>query len=356
MTMNQGCLIMLLSSLILVIGSWTYIQLFSFQPRNQERLKTNIKTRDCIKKHESLSILTWNIGYGGLGKEADFFMDGGKSMFPKSKKLIHNHLENIAKFIENDPCDFYLFQEVALDSKITFYVNNLEKIKTVLQKYNFVYSHSVYIEKFPIIGKLLSGNAVFSRYLPNVSTRIALPLEKKGITGFFNQKYNFIVQRFSIEDSTKEWVIVNLHLAAFDKDGKTRYEQLKEIKGFMLMEYKKGNYVVVGGDWNHRLVKTIFQYDTPKKHLFWVKDIPHDFKPEGWEWGVDRHYPTVRTLEKPYVKDKNYTCVIDGFLVSPNVEIIKVNGFDLGFKDTDHHPVAIKVRERAVENTMDLSA
>ncbi|QZY56388.1 hypothetical protein [Crassaminicella profunda] len=354
--MNHIHMIMLLSSAVLGIISWIYIQLFSFQPPKEKRLKINIKTKECIKKHESLSILTWNIGYAGLGKEADFFMDGGKSMFPKSQKLIHNHLENIAKFIENDPSDLYLFQEVAVDSKITFYVNNLEKIQTALQKYNFVYSPSVYIEKFPIIGKLLSGNAIFSRYLPDVSTRMALPLEKKGITGIFNQKYNFVVQRFLIEDSTKEWVIVNLHLAAFDKDGKTRYEQLKEIKAFMLREYEKGNYVVVGGDWNHRLIKTTFPYDTPKKHLFWIKDIPHDFKPEGWQWGVDRHHPTVRTLEKPYIKDKNYTCVIDGFLVSPNVEIMKVNGFNLGFKDTDHHPVAIKVKRKAVENTMDLSA
>ncbi|MCT4592860.1 MAG: hypothetical protein N4A57_01090 [Anaeromicrobium sp.] len=354
--MNYGYMVIVLGSLILVIGSWAYIQLFSFKPKKQERLKTNIKTSNYIKKNQSISILTWNIGYGGLGNEADFFMDGGKNIFPKSKNMVYKHLNNIGKFIKSYPSDIYLFQEVALESKITFYINNLEKLKSVLKAYNYVYSPSLYIKSIPILGRLISGNTIFSTYVPSSSTRIALPLERKGLTGILNQKYNFVVQRFPIESSSKEWVIVNIHLAAFDKNGNTRNEQLKEIKEFTVNEYKKGNYVIIGGDWNHRLIGTSFNHDTPKKHLFWVKDMPREFKPEGWKWGVDKYNPTVRTLEKPYIKDKNYTCVIDGFLVSPNIEIVEINGFNLEFKDTDHHPVSIRIRPKAEENNLNISA
>ena len=96
MTMNYGYVMILLGSVILVMTSWTYIQLFSFKPKKKEPLKINIKTKNAIKKSQSLSVLTWNIGYASLGKEADFFMDGGKSIFPKSKNQVHNNLDNIA--------------------------------------------------------------------------------------------------------------------------------------------------------------------------------------------------------------------------------------------------------------------
>ncbi len=43
----------------------------------------------------------------------------------------------------------------------------------------------------------------------------------------------------------------------------------------------------------------------------------------------------------------NYTSVIDGFLVSPNVEIASVKTLDLGFAHSDHNPVRVKLRTKA---------
>ncbi|UPT64070.1 MAG: hypothetical protein M0D54_05870 [Hyphomonadaceae bacterium JAD_PAG50586_4] len=40
---------------------------------------------------------------------------------------------------------------------------------------------------------------------------------------------------------------------------------------------------------------------------------------------------------------------IDGFVVSPNVAVESVRGFDLGFEHTDHQPVRLRVR--AIEGT-----
>jgi hypothetical protein len=42
---------------------------------------------------------------------------------------------------------------------------------------------------------------------------------------------------------------------------------------------------------------------------------------------------------------------IDGFIVSPNVAVESVHGFDLGFAHTDHQPVRVRVRaiEEAAE-------
>ena len=35
----------------------------------------------------------------------------------------------------------------------------------------------------------------------------------------------------------------------------------------------------------------------------------------------------------------NYTTIIDGFIVSPNITVEEVRGLDLGFAITDHQPV-----------------
>ena len=52
--------------------------------------------------------------------------------------------------------------------------------------------------------------------------------------------------------------------------------------------------------------------------------------------------PTCRLLDQPY----NENCqlyVIDGFILSPNVELREIKTVDLGFEYSDHNPVRIAV-------------
>ena len=34
-----------------------------------------------VKKGDSIKMMSWNIGYGALGDNADFFMDGGNHVY-----------------------------------------------------------------------------------------------------------------------------------------------------------------------------------------------------------------------------------------------------------------------------------
>jgi hypothetical protein len=95
-----------------------------------------------------------------------------------------------------------------------------------------------------------------------------------------------------------------------------------------------------------RLAETEFPYSTAEKNLFWVKNLPAGVVPDGWQWGTDPTTPTCRTLDQPYRRGVNYTCVIDGYLVSPNVEIVETETLDLKFAHSDHHPVVMTVRSR----------
>src|SRR3712207_9581560 len=49
---------------------------------------------------------------------------------------------------------------------------------------------------------------------------------------------------------------INTHCSAYDKGGKMKLEQMKYLSQFIDSEYKKGNYVLVGGDWNQLMPGT----------------------------------------------------------------------------------------------------
>ena len=57
--------------------------------------------------------------------------------------------------------------------------------------------------------------------------------------------------------------------------------------------------------------------------------------------------PSCRLLNQPYnpadVENTQYYA-IDGFILSPNVELVAVEGVDLGFADSDHNPVLLSVK------------
>ena len=109
--------------------------------------------------------------------------------------------------------------------------------------------------------------------------------------------------------------------------------------------------MVVGGDWNSMFPGTgkedFGSYTTSEENLFWVQTIPEGWTPDDWQWCYDADVPTARTLEQPYKAGENFTCIIDGFLVSPNLRVDEVQGYNLRFEHSDHNPVAITVSIRS---------
>lgn len=292
---------------------------------------------------DTLSVLSWNIGYAGLGADADFVADGGKSLFPRSRQVVRRNLAAVCSLLKNYEVDVYLLQEIARNSKLTRSVDVLSGITGALNNYCWAFSPTISIRRFPFLGNLAIGNLFLSRVKPLSTMRVSLPREKKRWFWIIQQYHNMVVAHFAKSGSSKEWIIFNVHLAAFDKGGHTRHKQLDFIKGYASREFERGNYVIIGGDWNHRLLHTSFPHRTDDKYLTWLQDLPSQFTLDGWKWGLDPTHPTVRTLHKSYSKGDNYTTIIDGFLVSPNVEIEKVETIDLEFRNTDHHPVFMRV-------------
>jgi endonuclease/exonuclease/phosphatase family metal-dependent hydrolase len=141
----------------------------------------------------------------------------------------------------------------------------------------------------------------------------------------------------------KERLVIKTHNSAYD-DGTLRLRQMEYLEDFLLAEYEKGNYIVVGGDWNQSPPGF-----TPgfSGDIFDDQDVMHleaGYPAADWQWVFDASVPTNRRVVTPYRKGASPTTVIDFFLLSPNVEPVSVQTEDLGFSHSDHHPVKLEFR------------
>lgn len=291
-----------------------------------------------------LHLISWNIGYAGLGKDSDFKADGGRHLRAPSRSHVEGNLAGVIQRLRSEGADVLLVQELSRGNYLTYGIDVLGSVRGALQNYEMAFSPTVKVAKLPVLGDLEVGEATFSRFSLSNAVRHALP-SRQPFPGITVQHFATMGSRLAIAGQNRVWVLFNVHLAAFD-DGALRRQQLEALLKLLQAEYEAGNHVVAGGDWNLLLASTDFPSTTEEKAKFWVRKFPADLGLKDWQWAVDATKPTCRTLERPYRAGENYTCVIDGFLVSPNVEVLGVETLDLSFANSDHNPVRVRVRAR----------
>jgi endonuclease/exonuclease/phosphatase family metal-dependent hydrolase len=333
-----------LISLLVAVGALlAFVTIAEYNPKDVEQLTPlGSAPGEALDADTEYSITTFNIGYGGLGDTEDFFLDGGSSVRPDDKAMVENNIQNIkSKIIELDS-DFVLVQEVDEDSKRSYNINQVDELLLPGMEGSFAYNYKALYVPFPLpaIGKVNSGLLTMGRFAMSGSDRIALPNPFAWPIRTVNLKRAIEVTRYPVTGTDKEFVLVNLHLEAFDSgEGKTA--QTKLLSTILLAEYGKGNFVVAGGDWNQTLVKD--WVSDPTLLTDWMPGtLDWDILPD-WQMGVDEGNPSGRSLIKPYVGNEATLAkyFIDGFIVSPNVQIVDTRVSPMGHKYSDHEPVVM---------------
>lgn len=337
-------LLLLLISLYFA-GALLYAVLTRYKPPEIEALKPVVVCNENIPTN--LKILSWNLGYGGLGKDADFFYDGGKSL-RVSQEITTTYHKGIEDFLKNQNADIYLFQEIDTLSRRSYYLNQLSRVSNVLASYNFVFAKNYHVNYIPIpvfkpMGKVRSGMAVFSKYIPLKSLRYALPGSFKWPVSLFFLKRCLLIQHYKV-DNEKTLILVNLHNSAYDSKGILKKQELNFLKEILLDLYDKNHYIVVGGDWNQPppgFDATKFSGKLPD--FYAAEPISSALFPKEWQWIYDERTPTNRSLEKAYVEGENSTTLLDYFLVSPNIQVREFSTIKQNFSYSDHEPVQIEI-------------
>jgi endonuclease/exonuclease/phosphatase family metal-dependent hydrolase len=331
-----------LAAVLLVILAHIRRALFASDPAPRVEVPVMGTAGLSVERSDTLELLCWNIGYAGLGRESDFIADGGRHLRAESRAIVERNLEAITERLVAEAPDALLLQELSRDCYITHGVDVLGRVQEAMGGYELVFAPTIRLSHLPLVGNLEVGQGTFARDGISRAVRHALPSPRLR-PRIRVQNFNALESRLRSANRNSEWVVFNVHLPAFD-DGSLRRQQLTDVLGLLQAEYEAGRHVIAGGDWNLRLATTAFPYTTDEKSKSWVRDLPPDVTPPGWRWAVDATTPTNRTLEQPYRPGVNYRSVIDGFLVSPNVDVVGVTTLDLGFVNSDHNPVRLKVR------------
>lgn len=291
---------------------------------------------------DTLSVVTWNLGYAGLGYRSDFFADGGKAYVPPSWGAPRESRDGIAAWLRTAHADVVLTQENARASAVNWWVDLKGAVDKALPGYGHAFYADFRTRMLPPPIRIRNGMATYVRSGLTRNELWDLPDDGDPYAGALRRRYAALVSY--VDGPGGCWVMVNVHTAAFDEDAALRRRQIEALLRRAQEEQAAGRRVVIGGDWNLRLVDTNFAHTTEQKDLFWVHDFPKDVLPDGWRIAADSTIPTVRTNERPYVAGENYTAVIDGFIVSPGVDVVSVSGNDLGFRHSDHQPVRLTLR------------
>ncbi|MGM0125166.1 hypothetical protein IGI37_002564 [Enterococcus sp. AZ194] len=345
-------LITIIAVLVIVIGYVAYVFLsYSRMEDNLSLPVTETKTENvAIVPEKDYVVTTFNIGYGSYSPDYSFFMDGGKYARGFSKEAIQENLSGIIETTKQINPDFALFQEVDEKATRSYGVDEVSELTHFFDAYSSVYGqnyNSSYLF-YPLtepIGQSKSGLVTMSKGKITKSTRYSLPIETN-FNKFFDLDRAFTVSDMPVSNG-RTLTLINVHLSAYTKDPEIQKAQIKKLGDVMEQNYQSGNYVIVGGDYNHTLIEnsdTIFE--NTETSFSWNQPFPKEDLPKGFAVAEDglaqAAIPSVRNLDEAYKKGHTFVTLIDGFIVSDNVTIKHVAVVDKGFEHSDHNPVKLQ--------------
>jgi endonuclease/exonuclease/phosphatase family metal-dependent hydrolase len=322
-----------------------------YKPADREAVAVSPAQTLAPARSRPIEMYIWNIGYAALDAKEDFFMDGGKKTRPDTAGSVLENMRAIRDFISAAGADIFFLQEVDVNSKRSYNINQVRDLSEMWRGSSaFALNFKCPFVPVPFpqfIGKVESGLLSLNSF-GGAAERMSLPSPFPWPERVAQLKRCLLVTRIPLEGggatgNGAELVLVNLHLEAYDTGGAGRQAQTRLLAEFLLEEYAKGNYCVAGGDFNQVFpaVKDVFPVEA--NEFFTPGVVDGSLFGEGWVLAADPSAPTCRSLDKPYDGNRvdHQFYLIDGFILSPNVELISVRTIDLDFKNSDHNPVKL---------------
>jgi hypothetical protein len=81
-------------------GLLVFMTATEYKPADVEPLNVKGAAEESYSLGDQLTIMSWNIGYGALGDNADFFMDGGEMVKSASEERVQENMDGIMSTIE----------------------------------------------------------------------------------------------------------------------------------------------------------------------------------------------------------------------------------------------------------------
>lgn len=350
--------------IVLIISYVIYMQAGYYRIEDNKELAIENNNLNKIKTNEEYKIVTMNVGFGAYEKDFSFFLDktttkDGKIIKGERGKGIsftnvQNNIQRTAEILKKENADIYLIQEVDKPSTRSYNMDQVEELKRRMNagegKYSSIYAenlHSTYyiLPFHDMHGIANAGLQTLSKYSIENSVRKSLPVTTEFYNKFKDLDRALMINRSELENG-KELIVINAHLSAYDKGGVIRKKQMELLNEIMKQEKEKGNYVIIGGDFNHDYCDSRFDFNGNMK----VPENAAILTPEEIEEGYRLVVPknkkeigTCRVASQKWNKETSYQSIIDGFIVSDNIEA-EAEIINADYETSDHNPVKMKFK------------
>lgn len=346
--------ILLFFSLVLFIGVAVFIiwiQLARHSLEDVRDITIFNHQAENIHKGQIISLMLWNISYGGMPAEMDFFYSGGIDLMVSEKRYFENFRKIKTKLnAACDSIDMLLIQKVDTSSKRSYFDNQFVQLSSELDKFEYSYCLNFSVPYIPVpldqpIGEVHSGMMTMSKFKSRDSKRIGLDSKT-----YFWPKRLFTAQRcmsvhsYKVNGSDKQLHILNVHLDSYDYQGKFRLQQLQQLWEYADSLENKGDYIIAGGGWNMNppgFKKYRIKNGYLGKPSFPEIDSSKFFS--GWKFDYRYDIPTSRSLKEAYRHGAISTTIKDFFICSPNISVLEVNTANQLFENSDHQAIYLEV-------------
>lgn len=343
----KGVVIVLVCILLLLAAYLVYVKTAVYRLDDALNLDVESRAEEQLKTEDGFTAMTYNIGMGIYSKDLGFFMDGGKEGRAFSESEVLKNTKGAIETLKAKQPDFIFVEETATDCTCNYHINQLVELKEAFAAYDAVYAQNWESPYFiyPFIrpfGKSITGLTMLSEYPISESIRYSLPLEDS-FTNFIDLDRCYIKSTVKLEDG-KNLILYCIHASAYTAEAETANNQIRLLMDDMLGEYEKGNYVIVGGDWNRNLEgDPEALYGVSVEGYSWYMPIDLSLIPDCFTIvsGLNENAPVLssRNADGPFNPKTQAQGNIDGFIISDNLILKDAEVIDTGFEYSDHNPV-----------------
>ena len=379
-----GVMFGILGAVILAAGCYAGYVLLSYNRIGNIELGVDRKSAlEEVTVGESYKALTYNIGFGAYSQDFTFFLDTGYDendkptcgyySTAKSKADVEFNVGGAINTALASEADFVFFQEVDTNSTRSYHINQDNRIQEAYPQYDHIHAknfHSAFLP-YPLYdmhGSVQAGLTTVSKYQINSAVRKQYTISNS-LSKLFDLDRCFSAAQVKVNNGKYLWII-NSHMSAYDKGGTIRAKQVIELNNFLHERKVDGDYVILGGDFNHDLLtyNPAYSYTLENGHRAFNMTsktpdwVSYYFEYEGvqgksplkdgYSLIASDNYPTCRNNDIEWDPNKTFVCCIDGFIVSDNIQVVSheniqtkngKKGLD-GFAYADHDPALIEFK------------
>jgi len=337
-----------------------------------------------VSLENQYKIVTYNIGFGAYDQDFDCVLDTslvqnetgewenvhGKHLKASSKESALQNTNGAAQTLAQTEAQFLFVQEVDTKSDRAWQVNQLAILQEQLSGRNSVFCCNFHVPFLPyplndMMGAANSGIVTFSRFTIQHAERYEFEVTSDLVSKLFDLDRCFSVSYVDIE-SGHQLVLVNVHMSAYDEGGLIRAKQREQLYSFIEAEYQNGNYVIVGGDYNHDLLTNnpaypqysgeeyAFKNQSTHKRawdsVYFFDENKEAGLPEGFSVVASDNSATCRGGATVWQPGESLVYTLDGFLVSDNIEVMSHYNIATktqekeGFAYSDHDPAVMEFK------------